>query len=252
MSRVVTKLERISMPLMMTAAVSRSFVVLATRPIGTPPARGLCSRSFSPPSISGMTVTPVSKPLRPKASFGKHQQGARDQQRKIALRRERGAPVGKQRRVRHDLPGAAPEHDEIESEVRQSGRSRQADCLVESFQEDHGEHGEDRERDEDLVLAEHRMQERILDGMLGGVGCRQRHRDHEVRGRKAEQDQDEQLCPSSPRADSRAWRWSPAQRSCACATWTYTGRAPNSVTATRITVAIGATAPAASSAMPGW
>ena len=34
-------LERISMPFMMTAAVSKSFRVLATRPIGTSPVRGL-------------------------------------------------------------------------------------------------------------------------------------------------------------------------------------------------------------------
>ena len=63
-------LERISMALMMRAAVIRSFLVLATRPIGAPPDRGLCPRSVRPPSISGMTDTPVSKPLRPRASFG--------------------------------------------------------------------------------------------------------------------------------------------------------------------------------------
>ena len=34
---MVTKLERTSMPLMMTAALIKSFVVLAMRSIGTPP-----------------------------------------------------------------------------------------------------------------------------------------------------------------------------------------------------------------------
>ena len=36
------------------------------------------------------------------------------------------------------------------------------------------------------------------------------------------------------------------------ATWMYTGSAPSMVTRTRMTVAIGATTPAASSAIPGW
>jgi hypothetical protein len=70
MSSVVTTLERISMPLMMAAAVNSSFLVLVTRPIGAPPARGLYPRSASPPSISGMTETPVSNPLNPRASLG--------------------------------------------------------------------------------------------------------------------------------------------------------------------------------------
>ena len=42
------------------------------------------------------------------------------------------------------------------------------------------------------------MQERILDRVLRGVGRRQRHRDHEIRGRKAEEDQDAESCLSSP------------------------------------------------------
>ena len=181
------------MPLMMTAAVSRSFRVLATRPIGAPPVRGLYPRSVSPPSISGMTETPVSKPLRPRASFGNTSTALRDQQREVALRGERGAPAGEQRRVRDHLQRAAAEDDEVEGEVGHGGGRGQADRLVEPLQEDRREHGEDRERDEDLVLAEHGLEERILDGVLGGVGGRQRHRDHEVGGREAEQDQDEHL-----------------------------------------------------------
>ena len=57
------------MTLMIAAAVSSSFRVLATRPCGAP-VRGWCPLSRSPPSMSGMTETPVSKPLSPSASFG--------------------------------------------------------------------------------------------------------------------------------------------------------------------------------------
>ena len=71
MSSVVTKLESSSITLMIAAAVSSSFRVLATRPFGAPCFLGSCPRSASPPSISGITVTPVSKPERPRASFGK-------------------------------------------------------------------------------------------------------------------------------------------------------------------------------------
>jgi hypothetical protein len=43
------------------------------------------------------------------------------------------------------------------------------------------------------VLAQDGVKERILDGVLGRIGGRQRHRDHEVGGRKTEQRQDEHL-----------------------------------------------------------
>ena len=181
------------MPLMMTAAATRSFRVLATRPIGTSPVRGLWLRSVGPPSISGMTETPVSKPLRPRASFGNTSTAPADQQGDIALHRERGAPVGEQRRLRDDLHRAAGEDDEVEEEIGHRGEGGEADGLVEPPQEHCREHGEDREGDEDLVLAEHGMEERILDGVLGGVGGRQRHRDDEVGSREAQQDEDEPL-----------------------------------------------------------
>ena len=119
--------------------------------------------------------------------LGKHQQSTGDQQRKIARRGQRGMPSGKQIRVCHDLPGAAPKHDDIEREVRQSGRSRQADRLAEALQKNQGEHREDHEGDEDLALTKDGMQKGIFDRVLGCVGCRQRHRDHEICGRETEQ-----------------------------------------------------------------
>ena len=118
---------------------------------------------------------------------------ARDHQREVALRGERGAPVREQRRVREHLPGPAPEDDEVQGQVGQGGRGGEADRLLEALQEDRGEHGEDRERDQDLVVAEDAGEERVLDRVLGGVGGRQRHRDHEVRGREAEQDEHQHL-----------------------------------------------------------
>ena len=62
----MTKLDTISITLMMMAAVESNFLVLAMRPAGT----SVCS-SAGPPRINGITETPVSKPLKPSASRGK-------------------------------------------------------------------------------------------------------------------------------------------------------------------------------------
>ena len=141
-----------------------------------------------------MAETPVSKPLRPRASFGNTSKAPAIQQGKVTLSGERRSPS---RRVEPGAaitsPDAASEDDEVEGEVGHGGGGCQADRLAEPLQEDRREHGEDHERDEDRVVAEHGMEEWILDGVLGGVGGRQGHRDHEVGGGKTEQDQDEGL-----------------------------------------------------------
>ena len=64
-SIVVTMLEPSSMHDMMIAAVASSFRVLRMRPAGR------CGSSSGSPFTSGITATPVSKPLSPSASFGK-------------------------------------------------------------------------------------------------------------------------------------------------------------------------------------
>jgi hypothetical protein len=94
MRSVVTKLDSRSITLMMTAAVTSSFRVLATRPRGAPSVRGLCPRSLAPPSMSGMTVTPVSNPERPRASLGKTRSAPATTREKspFAARAERQSP----------------------------------------------------------------------------------------------------------------------------------------------------------------
>ena len=122
-----------------------------------------------------------------------HEHGAAISSEKSALRGERGAPVVSSAGCVITSHDAAPEHDEVQGEIRHGGGGGQADRLAEAPQEDRREHDEDRERDEDLVLAEHAVQERVLDRVLRGVGGRQRHRDHEVGGGEAEQDEHEDL-----------------------------------------------------------
>jgi hypothetical protein len=193
MSSVVTMLERISMPLMMTAAVSRSLRVLATRPSGAPPVRGLWARSVSPPSISGMTETPVSKPLSPRASFGNTSTAPAISRGKLPCASSAERQPASRAGFAITSRAPRPRTTRVEGEVGQRGGRRQADRLIEPLQEDRREHGEDRERDEDRVVPENGLEEWILDGVLGGVGGRQRHRDHKVGGSKAEQNQDEPL-----------------------------------------------------------
>ena len=58
---------------------------------------------------------------------------------------------------------------------------------------------------QNLVLAKDLVEKRVLDGVLGGVGRRQRHRDDEVRRGEPEQHQDQRF-PFQParRFSSRA------------------------------------------------
>jgi len=62
----VTKLENTSITLMIDAAVASNFCVFRMRRCG---AWG--GRFSASPATSGITETPVSKPLRPNASLGK-------------------------------------------------------------------------------------------------------------------------------------------------------------------------------------
>jgi hypothetical protein len=62
---VVTKLDSKSIKLMMIAAAIMSFLVARILPNGSRPV------SASSLATSGITDTPVSNPLSPKASFGK-------------------------------------------------------------------------------------------------------------------------------------------------------------------------------------
>ena len=56
-----------------------------------------------------------------------------------------------------------------------------------------GQDEEDGECHQDLVFAEDLVEKWILDGVLGGVGRRQRHRDDEVRGCETKQHEDKRL-----------------------------------------------------------
>jgi len=61
----VTKLDASSITLMINAAAASSFRVAAIL------LRGTAASGSAPPETNGMTETPVSNPLKPRASFGK-------------------------------------------------------------------------------------------------------------------------------------------------------------------------------------
>src|SRR4030095_17061713 len=142
MRSVVTRLERMSRTLMMTAAVSRSV------------------RALAHVALRGSAVDQRHdgdarlEPAEPEGELREYEHRARDQQRKAALGGKGGAPVAEERRVREHFEHAASEHDDVQEEIGHGGRGGQADGLVESLQEYRGQHREDTERDEALVLSE--------------------------------------------------------------------------------------------------
>jgi hypothetical protein len=66
-----------------------------------------------------------------------------------------------------------------------AGGCRQADGLPESLKENGTKNGKDNDCDQDLTLADYGMEERILNGVLRGVGGRECHCDHEICGCEA-------------------------------------------------------------------
>ena len=72
MSVQVTSEDPSNMKDMMTAAVSSSLRVCSMRPVGRRGSSSAC------PLISGITATPVSKPLEPQCQFGEVQQAGHD------------------------------------------------------------------------------------------------------------------------------------------------------------------------------
>jgi|GEM_PF-5318001 len=97
------------------------------------------------------------KPTQAERELWEDQQGSGDQQRKIALGGERRVPICEQCRMRHDFPCAATEDDKVERKIRQCRGRRQTDCFAEPLKKHDGEHREESERNQDLVIAEDRM-----------------------------------------------------------------------------------------------
>ena len=134
MSSVVTRLDSDQHDAHDRGGGRSSFRVLATRPCGP----ALCGSSRRPLAAvdqrhdrdAGLEAAQAERELR------ENQNRARD--RAATNRPSRSsadAPVRRAARVRDDLPDAAPENDEVQSQVRQRRRRRQADGLGEALQE---------------------------------------------------------------------------------------------------------------------
>src|SRR5215469_7350429 len=102
-------------------------------------------------------------------------------------------PAVEELRVTEDLPQAAQEDDEVESEVREGDDLGQADGLAESEEEDDGKEKEEAEGEADRRVADVLMEVGVGDGMACGVSSRERHGDDEVCAGETEEDEDEEL-----------------------------------------------------------
>ena len=87
-----------------------------------------------------MTATPVSKPDRPRASFGKTSSATREHHDRIpVLRDERVRPAREVLRVVNDLHQAVRDHEDVQRQVDGDDHDGEVDRLSESLQEDRAE-----------------------------------------------------------------------------------------------------------------
>jgi hypothetical protein len=103
------------------------------------------------------------------------------------------SPRGEQRRVPRDLEQPTNEQRAVERQVWNADERRDADRLAEAAEEHGAENGEEHQRDEHVVAAQHAVQDRILHRVRRGVGGREGHGDDEVSRREPQQREDEQL-----------------------------------------------------------
>ncbi len=124
----------------------------------------------------------------------KDEQGCRDDpERRRVARRHRGTPVADQRRVGDDGHEAVDHDDGAERQVDDHEHDGDADGLGEALEEHRTESQQQRQGEEDLVAAEGRVQQGVLDEVGGGVGRGQGDRDDEPGHDEAEQRQHQQL-----------------------------------------------------------
>ena len=179
---------------MISAAVSSSLRVLRMRP-----ARRVGRVAAARPCTSGITATPVSKPERPRASFGNRSSGtARAWPAGCRAHAKSGAlPVGQQLRMGARPRRARPPSTHgVQRQVDGDDADRQADRLAEALA---GRPRPARRASSSVSstgwwsrLPRH---ERVLDDVGGGVGRGQRDGDDEVGEGEAEQHQHERLAP---------------------------------------------------------
>ncbi len=89
------------------------------------------------------------------------------------------------------MEGNGSDHH-VERQVKSDEHDGDADGLLKSFQKNGTKDGEQDEGDGHLAAHPGRR-EGVLHDVRGGIGGGERHGDHEIRGGKAEQDQDEDL-----------------------------------------------------------
>ncbi|MCY1224670.1 hypothetical protein D9M72_368380 [compost metagenome] len=84
-------------------------------------------------------------------------------------------------------------HHDIQSQVDADQDDRHTDGLLEAAQEDGAQQGEQEQRDRHILSLHPTRNERVLDRMGRGIGCRERHSDHEVSRCEPQQHQNQQF-----------------------------------------------------------
>ena len=134
---------------MITAAVVSSFFVPRIRPVG------FSSVSSGSPSTCGMTATPVSKPERPSASFGKTSRATPIIANDVAvLGGQRRGPVGDDMPLGDHVPEADDHDHDVERQVDAHQDDGDADRLQEALEEHRAEQGEQDEGDQHLLAVQ--------------------------------------------------------------------------------------------------
>src|SRR5689334_7003495 len=101
-------------------------------------------------------------------------------------------PFGDHDWMTENLRERGGEHDGVQKKISRDQEDGEPDGLAEAAQENHSEDGQQQEREVHAV-AHPEGDERVLEDMGGGVGGGERHRNDEVGGGEAEQDEDEEL-----------------------------------------------------------
>src|SRR5690606_10857425 len=108
---------------------------------------------------------------------GQHRGGG-DRDRITAARGQQGPPPPVQRLGNGgDVLRRRGHHDRVEQQKRRDHRDRDEDRLGEPGEEHRAEHGQQRQRDEQPLVAQRFGGQRVGHDVGGGVGSRQRDRD---------------------------------------------------------------------------
>lgn len=126
--------------------------------------------------------------------LGEDDQGHADHHEDVAVfGGEGGGPVGDHVSLGDDVVQAGDHDDGVEHEVDAHQGDRDADRLQEALEEHRAEQRDEGQGDHHLLVVQRAVEVRVLDEVGRGVGGREGDGDQEVRGREAQQGQDEQL-----------------------------------------------------------